>query len=85
MIKAIATDMDGTFLNSQSTYDQARFLTVYAELKRRGIAFIVASGNPVYQLQKTFAPVKDGTWPKTASNWLKAAKTSSWGRLPRQP
>lgn len=59
MIKAIATDMDGTFLNSQSTYDQARFLTVYAELKRRGIAFIVASGNPVYQLQKTFAPVKD--------------------------
>ena len=38
MIKAIATDMDGTFLNSQSTYDQARFLTVYAELKRRGIA-----------------------------------------------
>ena len=59
MIKAIATDMDGTFLNSHSTYDQDRFLAVYRELVARGIQFIVASGNPVYQLQKTFAPVKD--------------------------
>lgn len=59
MIKAIATDMDGTFLNSQSEYDQERFLRVFDQLQARGIQFIVASGNPVYQLQRTFAPVAD--------------------------
>lgn len=59
MIKAIATDMDGTFLNSQSDYDHVRFLKVFRELQARGIQFIAASGNPVYQLQRTFAEVKD--------------------------
>ena len=31
-IKLIATDMDGTFLNSQKDYNRERFADLYAEL-----------------------------------------------------
>lgn len=31
-IKMIVVDMDGTFLNEQNTYDQARFMALYARL-----------------------------------------------------
>lgn len=58
-IRMIATDMDGTFLNSNSSYDQQRFHKVYTELKKRGIRFVVASGNPFKQLQGTFEGIKD--------------------------
>lgn len=58
-IKMIAVDMDGTFLNQQSTYDHARFLKVYEKLKERKIHFVVASGNPYKQLQGNFEEIKD--------------------------
>lgn len=54
MIKAIAVDMDGTFLNSQSTYDHQRFAKVFRQLQEHNIQFVVASGNPIYQLQMAF-------------------------------
>lgn len=44
-IKLIATDMDGTFLNSQKDYNREHFADLYAELKKRDIKFVVASGN----------------------------------------
>lgn len=50
MIKAIAVDMDGTFLNSQSTFDRPLFEKVYAQLQTKNVEFVVASGNPIYQL-----------------------------------
>ena len=50
MIKAIAVDMDGTFLNSQSTFDRPLFEKVYAQLQAKDVEFVVASGNPIYQL-----------------------------------
>ncbi|MEG0275596.1 MAG: Cof-type HAD-IIB family hydrolase [Coprobacillus sp.] len=58
-IKMIAVDMDGTFLNNDSTYDKERFQKIYNELKRRNIHFVVASGNPYKQLQGTFEDIKD--------------------------
>ncbi|AYW45554.1 Cof-type HAD-IIB family hydrolase [Tetragenococcus koreensis] len=60
MIKAIAADMDGTFLNSNNTYDKARFEAIYKQLVDQNIKFIVASGNQYAQL-KSFFPEKDGT------------------------
>ena len=54
MIKAIAVDMDGTFLNSQSTYDHQRFAKVFRQLQKHNIQFVVASGNPIYQLHMAF-------------------------------
>ncbi|VDZ94978.1 Protein ybjI [Salmonella enterica subsp. enterica] len=46
-IKLIAVDMDGTFLSDQKTYNRDRFMAQYQQMKRQGIRFVVASGNPV--------------------------------------
>ncbi len=54
MIRAISVDMDGTFLDGNGEYDRARFEKIYAELMKRGIKFIVASGNQYYQLKSFF-------------------------------
>lgn len=59
MIKAIAVDKDGTFLNSKHSYDKAYFDRLFTEIKRENIKFIVASGNQYAQLQ-SFFPDKDG-------------------------
>lgn len=42
-VKVIVTDMDGTFLNDAKTYNRARFMAQYQELKKRGIEFVVAA------------------------------------------
>ncbi|MFT0848332.1 Cof-type HAD-IIB family hydrolase [Actinomycetaceae bacterium L2_0104] len=57
-IRAVATDMDGTFLDSSSDYDRLRFERIFEHMRRRRIRFIVASGNQYAQL-KTFFPGKD--------------------------
>jgi len=54
MVKLIAVDMDGTFLNSQKTYDKQRFQVILDELKKRKIRFVVASGNQYAQLASFF-------------------------------
>ncbi len=58
-VKVIVTDMDGTFLNDAKTYNQPRFMAQYQELKKRGIKFVVASGNQYYQLISFFPQLKD--------------------------
>ncbi|EAB9321620.1 hypothetical protein D6Z50_08960 [Shigella flexneri] len=50
-VKVIVTDMDGTFLNDAKTYNQPRFMAQYQELKKRGIKFVVASGNDAEMLK----------------------------------
>lgn len=50
MIKMIAVDMDGTFLDDNKNYNRARFLALYQQLKERDIKFVVASGNQYHQL-----------------------------------
>ncbi|MGO3116373.1 Cof-type HAD-IIB family hydrolase [Enterococcus pseudoavium] len=54
MIKAVAVDMDGTFLNSQNDYDRPRFERIFSHMQEKGIRFIVASGNQYYQLKSFF-------------------------------
>lgn len=55
MIKLIATDMDGTFLKPDQTYDTKRFAALHQRLQAAGIRFVVASGNQYYQLLSYFA------------------------------
>ena len=50
----IAVDMDGTFLDENSSYDHQEFFKIYQKLKKNGIRFVVASGNPLKQLQNQF-------------------------------
>ena len=42
MIKLIAVDMDGTFLDSQMNYQRSIFRKIYQYLKRNEIHFVVA-------------------------------------------
>ena len=54
-VKVIATDMDGTFLNSKGSYDHNRFQRILKQLQERDIRFVVASSNPYRQLREHFS------------------------------
>lgn len=57
--KAVAVDMDGTFLNGERTYDKELFDKVLTQLEERGVHFIVASGRPYARLKDDFAGFSD--------------------------
>lgn len=44
-IKLIATDMDGTFLRDDHTYNHSLFAKVFRQLERHNIYFVAASGS----------------------------------------
>lgn len=58
MIKLVATDMDGTLLNSKKELP-ARLFPILRQLFHRGIRFAIASGRQYYSLLQTFEPVRD--------------------------
>ncbi|MFC6295487.1 Cof-type HAD-IIB family hydrolase [Lactiplantibacillus daoliensis] len=58
-VKLIATDMDGTFLNNQGDYNRTWFAKIYAELRRRGIQFVIASGHQAVELIDFFKDYPD--------------------------
>lgn len=57
MIKAIAVDMDGTFLNDQKKYNEVYFKNIYQQMKKKGVHFIIASGNQYFHLTKFFPSI----------------------------
>lgn len=57
MIKAIAVDMDGTFLNSNNDYDREAFLELFKKLKAKEMRFVVASGNQYAQISSFFPEI----------------------------
>jgi Cof subfamily protein (haloacid dehalogenase superfamily) len=57
-IKLIATDMDGTLLNSKHELDES-FYPVFRKLQDHGIIFVAASGRQYYNLTKALDKVKD--------------------------
>ncbi len=57
-IRLIATDMDGTLLNSKHEISDS-FIPVFKKLKEQGIVFVAASGRQYYNLLKTLDAVKD--------------------------
>lgn len=59
MTKLIAVDMDGTFLNSEKTYNKKIFQEIYQKLQNQGIRFVVASGNQYFQLKDFFPDFPD--------------------------
>ena len=54
MIKAIAVHMDGTFLDTNKSYDVARFNNIFNQLQQRNVKFIAASGNQYAKLISIF-------------------------------
>jgi Cof subfamily protein (haloacid dehalogenase superfamily) len=57
-IRLVATDMDGTLLNSKHELSST-FEPVFKKLKEQGIIFVAASGRQYYNLLKTLDSVKD--------------------------
>ena len=55
MIKLVATDIDGTFLKNDRSFDVAKFEKILLRMKEIDCDFVVASGNQYYQLKKMFA------------------------------
>ncbi len=57
--KAVAVDMDGTFLNDQRSYDHDLFAQILNKLEKHNIQFIVASGRPFARLKNDFSEFID--------------------------
>lgn len=58
MIRLIATDMDGTFLDDSKQFDK-KFYSLFEKMKEKNIAFVIASGNQFYNLYRRFLPVSE--------------------------
>lgn len=56
MIKLIATDMDGTFLDENKKFDLS-FIDTYLNMKKHDIKFVIASGNQYQRLFQKFLPM----------------------------
>ena len=59
MIKMIAVDMDGTFLDDNGKYDIERFERLLGELEKRQILFVVATGNQISRMRHVFGEQAD--------------------------
>lgn len=46
------------FWNDRKDYNRDRFLEQYAQMKTKGIRFVVASGNQYYQLRSFFPEIE---------------------------
>lgn len=57
--KAVAVDMDGTFLNEKRTFDKEEFDHILTALHQENVQFIVASGRPFVRLKEDFAGFVD--------------------------
>lgn len=58
-IKLIATDMDGTFLHRDNTYNHERFMQQFKQMQQQNIHFVAASGSQHQRLMHQFADIKD--------------------------
>lgn len=58
MIHLLATDMDGTLLNSQKEFDN-EFFEVLQKVLEKEMYFVIASGNQFYHLYNQFLPYSD--------------------------
>lgn len=56
MIKLIATDMDGTFLAEDGTYNQEQLAALLPKLAEKGILFAVSSGRSLLAIDQLFEP-----------------------------
>lgn len=58
-IKMIATDLDGTFLHDDHSYNHRLFAKVFRQLRKHQVHFVAASGSSYPRLAREFAPYLD--------------------------
>lgn len=62
MIKLVVTDLDGTFLNNQGSFDMELFNEVHEEMKHKGITFAACTGKQCERVEKLFGEHGRGVW-----------------------
>ncbi len=62
MIKLIITDMDGTFLNSNSEFNRPFFQEVNALMKEKGVAFAACTGKQCERVEAIFGADSEDIW-----------------------
>jgi len=62
MIKLIITDLDGTFLNSQGSYDKALFTDVKRLMAEKGVQFAACTGKQCERVEELFAELSQDIW-----------------------
>ena len=58
-IKLIATDMDGTILDSQGLLDLPRLEKILDRLEEKGIRFVIATGNEIHRVRQLLGHLAD--------------------------
>ena len=58
-IKLIATDMDGTILDSQGLLDLPRLEKILDRLEEKGIRFVIATGNEIHRVRQLLGHLTD--------------------------
>lgn len=58
-IKLIATDMDGTILDSQGLLDLPRLEKILDRLDEKGIRFVIATGNEIHRVRQLLGNLAD--------------------------
>ncbi|HFI0646006.1 TPA: Cof-type HAD-IIB family hydrolase [Streptococcus suis] len=58
-VRLVATDMDGTFLDGQGSFDRERFSRILVQLEEKNIPFVIASGNGMARLLQLFKGFED--------------------------
>ena len=58
-IKVIATDMDGTLLDSKGQLDLPRLEKILDQLDQREIRFVIATGNEIYRVRELLGHLAD--------------------------
>lgn len=57
--KAVAVDMDGTFLDDKKQYNKTLFRALLDKMNKLGISFIVSSGNQLATLEEYFTETRN--------------------------
>ena len=58
MIKLIATDLDGTLLREDKSFNK-EFYDIFYKLKEKNIKFVIATGNQYELVKNRFDLIKD--------------------------
>lgn len=62
MIKLIVTDLDGTFLNNQHSFNKEYFVRVHDQLKEKGMTFVACTGKQCERVEAIFDGIGEDIW-----------------------
>ena len=85
LIKCIAVDLDGTFLDDQRSYDDAFFQKIYSKMCEQNRLFIVSSGNQIQRIRALFPKISEniGIVSENGANIVYCNQTSSQQFIPQ--